>query len=276
MKRGFTFKIPNQLLLDGALNAYTRRIGILLFSRINAHSSCCKSLEELARLSDCCVETVKGALTKLENLGYIHRQKRLRYHAGQGRMVHSKTQYTCNTRLLSDGYTLLPRSIFQFKLTARAFLMLSYFHYQSGSKGRAFPGLSLIAKDLNMAHSTVCMGLNDLKAASVIYVQHCINANGSFNFNSYFFLNHTPAHDSENGDMESKDISCTLCCQTTGAAMRRPMPLNTRPCARQRAVERLGKLLFNRYSNPAMCLCAAPYISISPVPRRWKPPFLWG
>lgn len=276
MKKGFTFKIPNQLLLDGALNAYARRVGVVLYSRINAHSSCCKSLEELARLSDCCVETVKAALAKLEELGYIHRQKRLRYHAGQGRMVHGKTQYTCDTRLLSNGYTLLPRSIFQFKLTARAFLMLAYFHYQAGNEGRAFPSLSYISDSLDIAHSTVCSGLNELKAASVIYVQHCINADSSFNHNSYFFLNHTPARDSERGDAESKDASYTLCCQTTGAAMRRPLPLDTRPWARRRAVERLGEILISRYSGMVMGLCAAPYISISPVPRRWKPPFLWG
>ena len=252
MRKGHTFRIPNCLILDGTLSFSARRMGAVLYSRRNALGTCHKSLQELASFAQCSVSTARAALTELVAHGYITSRKVYRYDVGLGRTVYAKTAYTCVLGL-SVGFTMVPRAVFTHRVRPSSFLVLLYLYFQAGNDRRAFPSLSKISADLDMARSTVCHSLRELGHARLVYAQACIKANRAHSFNSYYFL-----------------------CQTTGAAVRLHPAHPLRPRAHRRAVERLGVLLALRYAPPHPGLSCFPYISFCPLPLRWKPPFTWG
>lgn len=181
------FKLPNKLLLDAGLSFSARRVGAVLYSRRNALGTCRKSLAALARFAACSVPTARKALAELEAAGYIARQRQYRYDPLLGQPVYDVQAYHCSLDF-GQGYTLVPRSIFQYELRGSAFVVCLYLYFCLGNSSRAFPSLSRISSVLWMARSTVCQALACLREAGCILRQHCARANRTFSANSYFFL----------------------------------------------------------------------------------------
>lgn len=252
-RRGPAFQVPNALLVDRELSFTARVVGAAIYSRKNSLNTCRKSIEELAALCHFSVGTVQTCLKKLEERGYLSAEKNYRFHLDRNRRVYAKTAYTCAP--VTKGFTLIPRSVFQYQLKPSRFLVLLYLYYQTGNAEKAFPSLSYMARHLKMSRGTVNDSIRELDAVGILYAQHCINANGSFNRNSYFFL-----------------------CQTTGAAMRTTAPGPVRPRVRHMAANRLGVILARRRRPlpPGSGILFFPYGSFRPIPQRWKPPFTWG
>lgn len=257
MRKNLAFRLPNKLILDGALGYTARRLAAVLYSRKNALGACCKALSELASLAQCSIAAAHTALKELEKHGYISYRNSYRYSIDKCRMVYAKNVYTC-TMNVTSGYTLIPRSVFDHDVKASSFLLLLYLYYKAGNRipgkeYKAFPSLKMTARELAMAHSTVCRCIRELGNARVVYARACVKVDRSFSNNSYFFL-----------------------CQTTGAAARRSLPHPVRPRTRTMAMKRLGVLLFTRHRPRWAHQALFPYIRFSPLSQRWRPPFGWG
>jgi DNA-binding MarR family transcriptional regulator len=244
------FKMPNKLLLDKDLSFSTRILGAALYSRINRLNTCRKSLKELAALCHRSEGNVETGLKELEKHGYITRQKRSWYHYGRGRMEKARTVYTCAP--ITGGFTIVPRSVFQYDLTPSRTLVLLYLCLHTGER-EAFPSYTRIARDLHMSRSTATDSAKELDSLGILYIRNCIKANGSYSNNSYFFLH-----------------------QTTGAAERSSEAGRVRPRVRRLAIERLGALLARRWGPLPAGPATFPYIQFQPVLEGWKPPFEWG
>lgn len=249
-ERWSAFKMPNRLLLDKGLSFTARILGIALYSRINRLNTCRKSLKELSALCHLSEGAVATGLKKLEAHGYITRQRRAWYHHGRGRMEKIRTVYTCAP--ITGGFTIVPRSVFQYDLKPSCTLILLYMHLHTGVR-EAFPSYTRIARDLHMSRSTATDSAKELDSLGILYIRNCITSNGSYSNNSYFFLH-----------------------QTTGAAARSSVAKRVRPRVRRLAVQRLGVLLAQRWRQLPVGAATFPYIQLQPVSRCWKPPFEWG
>jgi DNA-binding MarR family transcriptional regulator len=245
------FKMPNKLLLDKDLSFSTRILGAALYSRINRLNTCRKSLKELSTLCHRSEGNVETGLKELEKHGYITRQKRSWYHHGRGRMEKTRTVYTCAP--ITGGFTIVPRSVFQYDLKPSRTLVLLYLYFHTGER-EAFPSYTRIARDLHMSRSTATDSTKELGRLGILYIRKCINSNGSYSNNSYFFLQ-----------------------QTTGAAERSPAvkEVHTQQ-VRRLAIQRLGILLARRWGPLPAGPATFPHIQFWPALEGWKPPFEWG
>lgn len=183
--RRLTFKIPNRLILDGALSYSAKRMGAVLYSRRNPLGSCRKSLVQLSNLAACSIATARKALAELEAAGYIERCKHFKYSEAHGRVVYDKYTYHCNLTF-HGGFTLIPREVFCHTLQASSFTVALYLYYQAGNKHRAYPSLRRMCRDLWIGPATLCRALRQLDAAGLIYTEACVRVNRAFTNNSYF------------------------------------------------------------------------------------------
>ena len=104
-----------------------------------------------------------------------------------GQPVYDVQAYHCSLDF-GQGYTLVPRSIFQYELRGSAFVVCLYLYFCLGNSSRAFPSLSRISSVLWMARSTVCQALACLREAGCILRQHCARANRTFSAWSRLYL----------------------------------------------------------------------------------------
>lgn len=182
-----SFKVPNRLIVDGALSYSARRMGAVLYGHHNPLGACRKSLAHLAALASCSVATARTALEELIAGGYITRVRNYRYHELLKRPVYDRYTYQCDLKF-DGGYTLVPRSLFERTLKSSTFVCCLYLYLRAGNGTRAFPSLKRTSRDVCMALSTVCRALKALVTDGVILAQVCIKANQSHSNNSYFFL----------------------------------------------------------------------------------------
>jgi len=182
-----SFKVPNQLILDGSLSFSARRMGVALYGHHNPFGACRKSLKQLAALASCTITTARKALDELESSGYITRCRHYRYDEKLNRLVYDQYTYHCDLKF-DGGYTLIPRDLFGHALKNSTFVLCLYLYLRAGNGTRAFPSLNRISKELWMAISTACRALKALTGTGIILAQLCIKANKAHSNNSYFFL----------------------------------------------------------------------------------------
>jgi len=182
-----SFKLPAPLICDDALSYSARRVGAVLFGHRNRFGLCHKGLILLAKYSRCSVSTVRKAVEELERAGYITSYHNHKYSLEQGRVVYDRNSYVCNLSF-RGGFTMVPRHILDWDLTAGAFSVCLYLCYQAGSGSRAFPSLRKIGKMLGMSHATVCRAVAALKQLRGMLVLACVKVNRAFSSNSYYFV----------------------------------------------------------------------------------------
>lgn len=188
MKKLQSFKLPNRLICDDTLSYSARRVGAVLYSRRNRFGFCHKGLILLAKYAHCSVSTVRKAAQELMSAGYITSYHNRRYSEQLGRVVYARNTYVCELSF-RGGFTMIPRSIMSWNVTAGTFSVGLFLCYQAGNGTRAFPSLRKIGKMLGMSHATVCRAVAALKKVGGILVQACIKVNRAFSNNSYYFVN---------------------------------------------------------------------------------------
>jgi len=182
------FKLPNSLITDYRLSYSARRLGAVLYSRRNALGAYRKSLKGLAKLSQLSVPTVRKAVAQLEQAGYISHKRNYVYDHDLKRVVYAQNTYLCSLEYPS-GFTLVPHSLLEKRLTPATFTVALYIFQQMGNCGRAWPKISDIITALTSGHATVCRALAAIRSMGVMLVRHCIKRNRVYTSNSYYPLN---------------------------------------------------------------------------------------
>ena len=182
-----SFKVPNDLINDGALSFSARRVGTVLYSRRNRLGSCKRSLTYLSKQAKCSVTTVRKALEELEDAKYITRTRNRRFIHSKGLVGYDQYTYHCVLTVQHD-FTFIPWDLFGPYLKSCAFVLCLYLYQQAGNTTRAFPSLNRMCREIGMSIATVCRALDMLESVGRIYAQFCIKTNRAFSNNSYFFL----------------------------------------------------------------------------------------
>ncbi len=189
MKKQLTFKVPNALICDSTLSFTARKVGAVIYAHRNALGCCHKSFEELAHLAGCSPLTARKAVQALQEAGYLSSSRTYRYHKHLKRMVYGKRAYSCALQY-DGGYTLIPRSMIRetAAVTPAAFCVLLYVCLCAGNKRRAYPSITKICDALDMARSTVCRALQQIKQLACVVVQLCRKVNGCMAASSYHLV----------------------------------------------------------------------------------------
>lgn len=184
------FRVPNQIINNGNLSFSARRLAAYFCAASNRFGMCRKSIAMLSGLTGMAPATVYASIDELERSGFLARKKKYRYDFDRRHLIYDRTEYQIN-KYLHGGYTLVPSELlYRRELSGGAFVLALYLCQQSGSKGRAFPSIALMAEAVGAAKSTICRCLAQLRNLGVFLVQNCVRANHTFAANSYFFLHH--------------------------------------------------------------------------------------
>jgi len=178
------FKLPNKLITDYRLSYSARRLGAVIYSRRNALGAYRKSLEGLARLSRLSVPTVQKAVAQLEQAGYISHKRNYVYDYDLKRVVYAQNTYLCSLDY-SGGFTLIPHSLLEKRLTPAAFTVSLYIFQQMGNSDRAWPKIRDIITALTSGRATVCRALAAIRTMGVMLVLRCKKRNRAYTSNSY-------------------------------------------------------------------------------------------
>ena len=85
--REAAFRLPNELICDAELSGSARRLAAVLYAHRGKTGGCRKSIRELSALCDMAEGTVKTALRRLIERGYLTRVKKYRYDARRACVV---------------------------------------------------------------------------------------------------------------------------------------------------------------------------------------------
>lgn len=191
-----TFKVPNSIITDQALQLSSRVLLITLYSCCNRYRVIeNKSVRSIAGLAGLSTRCVVSGLRSLEASGYIRKRTYKRYDRETNRVINSTSSYYL-VRDTKQNYTKLPRDIFNNKdgLTAADFCVVAYLHMLGAKARRAFPSKAQIAQTLGIAKSTVAVTLRKISSdlISTLLLRHCRrnrgNKGGDFAANSYHIV----------------------------------------------------------------------------------------
>lgn len=173
--------------MDATLRPSTKRVAFVLYAYRNRANSICRSLPALCRAAHCCRNTVIQALNELEAHHYLKRNHRHRYSSVLHRPVYKANQYVLRVDM-SNGYTLIPRSVLRTEVTHTQFAILLYLFAKQGRNSHSYPSLRKIATVLWIAKSTVCLAIQVLQGRQYLNKNHCRNVQGSFSCNCYYVV----------------------------------------------------------------------------------------
>lgn len=172
---------PNGKLILTALLLAARQDGIVKGATVRSLAHVCHRDKG----------TVTKHLQELEHKGYIAKFRRYRYSLTLGCPVYDSNLYWL-TLPSEGGYTLIPRSILQTRVTGSAFAVMLYLYMCAGREGRAYPSIRHIAgsrKDesegCGVSKASVCRALALLKKLKFIIKLACQTVRGKLCCNSY-------------------------------------------------------------------------------------------
>lgn len=186
--KGF-IRVPNSLIMDKTMHYSTKEIYVRLLSHFWRGKKFQRSEEKLAKLTGYSRNTLRQAMRELEELGYIRRNHRYKWSAAIGRYVHDAAQYAFCIDL-SDGYTVIPRSILSKELKPSEFVTLLELYHSAGNSGRCFPSLNALAQRLDTVKAAVCRCIRGLLHALTLNRLRCKKRNRAFASNSYYLIDH--------------------------------------------------------------------------------------
>lgn len=182
------FKYPQKLFRDQRLSKAAKVVGGMMYAYRNALGVCRKSYKELAGLAGVSSDTVLKAVKELEAAGYVTKSNTHYYSQTKGKVLRGKNIYTCDLNVLREGYTFLPREVFQNGLTISQQLIYISLYVTAGNRKRAFPSIHDMSKASGCCRSTVCEALKVLKKLPALLVHLCKKRNGAFAASSYNFV----------------------------------------------------------------------------------------
>lgn len=179
--------IPNELIQDSNLRPSTKRVAFALYAYRGKANSLCRTVASLARQCHCCQNTVRQALSELEERNYIQRKHRYRYDPILRRPVFVANRYMLRVDM-SRGYTLIPRDTLHAQVTHAQFAILLLLMCYQGRKNHAYPSTRKVANDLWMATSTVCVAILVLVKCQHVVRNRCLTQIGCYSCNSYYIV----------------------------------------------------------------------------------------
>lgn len=186
MARGY-FQMGNRSIEDRRLYYSTRHVYAVMLAYRSKAGTVCKSLERLAALAHCSVSTVRQAVDQLMEHGYLRRIRRTRYSRFLGRMVNDTYRYQIDLdKLTEGGYTLIPRSLLERKVTHGTFVTGLQIYRLAGRKGRAYGSLRHVARCLDMAKATVCRAMAALRLTNQMVRLYCRKADRALAANTLY------------------------------------------------------------------------------------------
>ena len=180
-------KLPNKLFWDERLSRSAKLVGGVLYAYRNAFGVCRKSGVELAALARISPDIIGKAVQELQAAGYITVSSSSYYSESKQRMVRGKNVYTCDLHVFREGYTYLPRKVFQSELTISQRLVYISLYVAAGNQRRAFPSISRLREMTGCARSTICKALQALRQLPELLILRCQKQNRAFSSNSYHF-----------------------------------------------------------------------------------------
>ncbi len=178
------FKLPNSIILDESLYYSSKRVLAAMLAYSSRHGMLRKTVQELAFLSHCSPDTVQHALADLEQRGCIRKIRTYRFSCAMRRKIYAANAYKLRRHV--GAFTLIPRSLFRANLTHAGFVVALHLYMCAGRKGRAFPSLRLIAKQLSMGKATVCRAVQALWKSQTVLRSRCVKKNRAYSCSSYF------------------------------------------------------------------------------------------
>lgn len=186
-KREQFIKMPNSIIKDTTLPYSAKRVLCALLSRVKGNSARI-TIKRLAVLSGCSVATVSSSLSLLCEKGIISKEKNTAYNRILGIVANSSNCYTVLTALNKD-YTQIPTRAIQSDITHSAFALYCYIKMVGGNNGKSYPSLAKMQRELQMAMSTICSSIKQLRDTTLLNVMHSITVLGDFACNTYQVLN---------------------------------------------------------------------------------------
>ena len=178
-------RVPNWVDDDTRMYDTTRLVLVALLSRLGSRGSVCLSQQELADITGCCRNTVAKALAELEERGILLISRRYYYSRSLHRIVRGKNRYRICRRDVG-GFTLVPRALLAEDLTPAQFTVALHVYRLAGRKGRCYPSVRLLARQVDRAKSTVCRAVKALWLRQVVSRLRCRQANRAYACNSYY------------------------------------------------------------------------------------------
>lgn len=181
------FKLPNRIILDTNLTYSAKVVAATIYACRNALGVCRLGLHKLAKYTGCSVTTVRDALVRLENAGYISIYRNYAWSHEHGRCERRKDTIICQLSI-STNFSFVARSALRAALKKSTFTVYLLICQLSGNNGRAFPSLRHVADVLAMGIATVCRAVKELNESILMYREKCIKSNGAHTSNSYFLI----------------------------------------------------------------------------------------
>lgn len=185
-RRGY-IAVPNSIILAADLYPTDKKLFVAMLGASYGHR-CRKTYDELVALSGLSRRTVATCLVRLEEAGLIqHKEHTYFWHDPLGRLVRGSNVYYLKKRDLSEGYTLIPRSLLDNTLSPCAFVAAMEIYHQAGREGRSYGSLRHMAKILDMVKATVCRCLHQFRKSQAVSFIHCrYSGKRSYACNSYY------------------------------------------------------------------------------------------
>lgn len=184
--------VPNQLICNQQLAPSDRKVALALLSFQWESKRLTKPLRFIAARANLCINTVRTCLSRLEDAGFLRRQRNYCYNRERNAVVYSATTYTLSMAA-QDNYTLLPyatvRSMLAADITPSAFLALLLLAQKQGrNHDHAYPSLRGIAREVGLAKASVCRAISVLAKRLWLICLRGKNAVGSYFCNSYYVI----------------------------------------------------------------------------------------
>lgn len=186
LRRKGYIPVPNEIIRSRSLYPTDK---VLLVAMMGAayNRRCRKSYDDLAELSGLSRRAVASSLIRLEVAGLISWKHTHYYNARLGQIVRSVNLYAIAKQVMETGYALIPRTLLGRGLTPAACVAAMEVYAEAGREGRAYGSLRRMARTLDVAKSTVCRSLHQMRRYQVISYIRCLFA-GKQNHacNSYY------------------------------------------------------------------------------------------
>lgn len=196
------FVMANAMIRDKKMSPAAKRLYAALLAYKGGNDKLCKAMDELCRLSGIDSRTTLcRCLRELEGKALISRIRNYRYSMVLKRVVYDANGYRVAPQDLSQGYTLVPRSLLAADLTNGAFFYALEVYALSGRTGRSWLSLRRTASKLCMALSTVCKALGQFLRTQVVSKLRCRKNNLAYACNSYYPVDFVRVGAPKNGQL---------------------------------------------------------------------------
>lgn len=182
------FKVPNSIICnEWNLPESAIRVAVTFLGQMNKHCCFIANQKTLAKMSNCCVETFRNAVKRLEDVGFLQVNRKVRYDKELQKNVNEVHEYFIK-KPVTQKYTLIPRWWLKCAVTGCQFQLALICRLLMGNKGRSYPSYKKLSNVSSMALSTIALAVTKFKECGMLVVQQCKKQNNCLTCNSYYIL----------------------------------------------------------------------------------------